>query len=99
MVLERNLCFVDTTLGSSTSRTGQIHAIAQYMRQQLARAVAAVNSSNNDLQNLLGGNGGSQVDAVLYLISQGMVPTLRRFVTLAVLISTVQTLLLRISIA
>lgn len=74
VVLERNLCFVDTP-GSSVSRTVQTHAIAQYMRQQLARAVEAVKTSNNDLQNLLGGNGGSQVDAVLYLISEGMVST------------------------
>jgi hypothetical protein len=73
VVLERNLCFVDTP-GSSTSRASQTATIAQYMRQQLARAVAAVGTTNSDLQNMLGGNGGSQVDAVLYLISEGMVP-------------------------
>lgn len=54
------------------SRASQTEAIAQYINQQLLRAVAAMNTGNVDLQNMLGGNGGSQVDAVLYLISEGM---------------------------
>lgn len=71
IVLERNLCFVDTPT-NSLSRAGQTDAIVQYMRQQLHRATTALASSGVDFQNLLAGNGGSQVDAILYLISDGM---------------------------
>jgi len=70
IVLERNLCFVDTP-AANLSRVGQTDATAQYMRQQFLRATNALNSSSVDFQNLLAGNGGSQVDAILYLISNG----------------------------
>lgn len=70
IVLERNLCFVDTP-ATSLSRAGQTDAITQYMRQQLQRATIAVTGSGVDFQNLLAGNGGTQVDAILYLISPG----------------------------
>lgn len=70
IVLERNICFVDTP-ATSLSMPGQNDAILQYMRQQLLRATVALSSSGYDFQNLLAGNGGSQVDAVLYLISNG----------------------------
>lgn len=70
IVLERNLCFVDTPT-TSLSRAGQTDAIVQYMRQQLLRATAALEGAGIDFQNLLAGNGGSQVDAVVYLISNG----------------------------
>lgn len=72
IVLERNLCFVDTT-AISLSRPGQTDAILQYMRQQFHRATAALNSSSVDMQNLLAGNGGSQVDAIIYLVSNGKI--------------------------
>ncbi|KAJ5105107.1 hypothetical protein NUU61_002454 [Penicillium alfredii] len=68
IVLERNLCFVDTR-ATSLSRAGQTDAVVQYMRQQLLRATAALSSSGVYFQNLLAGNGGSQVDAIIYLIS------------------------------
>lgn len=70
-VLERNICFVDTP-PSNTSPIDQTVAIIQYMHQQLIRSTTALNTPNVDLQNMLAGNGGSQVDAVLYLISEGM---------------------------
>lgn len=70
IVLERNLCFVDTP-ATSLSRTEQTEVIIYYMRQQLGRAIGALDSSNVDFQNMLAGNGGSQVDAIIYLISQG----------------------------
>ncbi|OKL59655.1 hypothetical protein UA08_05135 [Talaromyces atroroseus] len=71
-VLERNLCFVDTSAsGGSTSRRSQTtDIIIQYMRQQLSRAISSVSNPNSDLRNMLGGNGGSQVDVILYLISE-----------------------------
>ncbi|CAG7944520.1 unnamed protein product [Penicillium salamii] len=73
IVLERNLCFVDTS--SNLSRAGQTDATAQYMYQQFVRATNALNSRNVDFQNLLAGNGGSQVDAILYLISHDTLST------------------------
>lgn len=72
IVLERNLCFVDTP-AVSLSRPGQTDAVLQYMRQQFHRATAALNSSSVDMQNLLAGNGGSQVDAIIYLVSNGKI--------------------------
>lgn len=75
VVLERNLCFVDTgVVGNASSRAYRTDAVVQYMHQQLFRATSAVHASNAaDFQNLLAGNGGSQVDAILYLISEGTV--------------------------
>lgn len=70
IVLERNICFVDTPT-ASLSRTEQTEIIIYYMRQQLVRAIGALDSSNVDFQNMLAGNGGSQVDAIIYLISNG----------------------------
>ncbi|KAL4903523.1 hypothetical protein BDW74DRAFT_41124 [Aspergillus multicolor] len=69
LVLERNICFVDTP-GNRLSQTGQLDAVIRYVRQQLRRATSALDFSNVDFQNMLAGNGGSQVDAILYLISQ-----------------------------
>lgn len=74
IVLERNLCFVDVP-GTRMSRTDQTESIIQYMNQQFQRTLNAVNTVSTDLQGLLGGNGGSQVDAVLYLISEGKAHT------------------------
>jgi hypothetical protein len=70
VVLERNLCFVDLP-GSAASQSGQTQAVVHYMNQQLSRAVAAVGTAGSDFQNMLGGSGGTQVDAVLYLVSEG----------------------------
>ncbi|KAI1948650.1 hypothetical protein LOZ39_002585 [Ophidiomyces ophidiicola] len=68
VVLERNICFVDT-LNSGTNRHDQTGLEIQYMMKQFHRATAAIDSTNADLQSLLSGNGGAQVDAILYLIS------------------------------
>ncbi|KAL4938576.1 hypothetical protein BDV06DRAFT_50325 [Aspergillus oleicola] len=73
-VLERNICFVDTP-GSRLSQMGQTDAIVQYISQQLIRATSAIDSANTDFQNLLAGNGGSQVDTILYLMSQDTLET------------------------
>ncbi|KAL5336340.1 hypothetical protein BJX70DRAFT_284909 [Aspergillus crustosus] len=72
IVLERNICFVDT-LGTCSS--GQTDSIIQYMSQQLLRATSALDGSNADFQNLLAGNGGSQVDVILFLLSQETLPS------------------------
>lgn len=67
VVLERNLCFVDTTSGRN-----EAEHVLQYIDRQFQRTVSAIQSVNTDLQGLLCGNGGSQVDMILYLISEGM---------------------------
>lgn len=75
VVLERNLCFVDTS-GGGRGAADQTVAIVHYIHQQLRRNTSALNDAGNvDFQNLLAGNGGSQVDAILYLISQRMLST------------------------
>lgn len=71
VVLERNLCFVDNNAGGKRSRAEQTESLVQYMVQQLSRALGAIQGASADLQGLLGGNGGAQVDVVLYLISEG----------------------------
>ncbi|KAJ5908022.1 hypothetical protein N7495_000704 [Penicillium taxi] len=69
IVLERNICFVDTP-ATYSNQEGQTDAILQYMLQQLQRATTNIAGPTIDFQNLLAGNGGPQVDAILYLISK-----------------------------
>lgn len=64
-VLERNLCFVDTT---SSKR---LDHIIRYAEQQLMKAIEATTTGRHDFTSMLSGQGGSQVDVVLYLISKG----------------------------
>ncbi|EEQ32957.1 conserved hypothetical protein [Microsporum canis CBS 113480] len=59
VILERNLCFVDTFAGSK-SADQQTEVIVQYMNKQFARAMSAVRSVTADFQGLLSGNGGPQ---------------------------------------
>jgi hypothetical protein len=70
-VLERNLCFVDCP-GCKTQGSGSdgLEPIIQYMESQLNRALLAISSADSDLVSLLSGNGGWQVDAMFYLISE-----------------------------
>lgn len=70
VVLERNLCFVDTP-DIGLGPVEQTAVVIQYIQQQQLRNAAALNTVNADFQNLIAGNGGSQVDALLYLISEG----------------------------
>ncbi|KAE8375901.1 hypothetical protein BDV26DRAFT_294609 [Aspergillus bertholletiae] len=74
VVLERNLCFVDPE-PNSLDIAGQTDIIVQYIRQQLLRAMTSLNAANHDFQNMLAGNGGAQVDAILYLISEDTLDT------------------------
>ncbi|PGH02035.1 hypothetical protein AJ80_08929 [Polytolypa hystricis UAMH7299] len=69
IVLERNLCFVDLHSGVA-SKSDQTDLIVQYINQQMQRTLNAAGSMNTDLQGLLSGNGGSQVDLILYLVSE-----------------------------
>ena len=70
-VLERNLCFVDTPgYSSGMSKLETINMITQYVEDQFQRSFSTY-PDEGDAIGLLSGNGGSQVDVVLYLISDG----------------------------
>lgn len=64
-VLERNLCFVDT------SNSTTVDHIVHYLEQQLFEAQSSAGRNGSDFAGLLSGRGGSQVDVILYLISNG----------------------------
>lgn len=72
-VLERNLCFVDT------SSSKKIDHIVQYAEQQLTKAVEASTTGQHDFAAMLSGRGGSQVDVILYLISKGVLSLKKQF--------------------
>ena len=64
-VLERNLCFVET------SKMMGHEVIVEYMQQQLQSIIASSSTTSGEFLSLLSGRGGTQVDAILYLISKG----------------------------
>lgn len=64
-VLERNVCFVEVS-----SSTG-IEPILEYMVQQLQKGIMSASSGSGEFLGLLSGRGGTQVDVILYLISNG----------------------------
>ena len=71
-VLERNLCFVDTPgYGNGLSKMEGIESVLQYVESQLRRSFSPPSEGESDIVGLLSGSGGSQVDVVFYLISQG----------------------------
>ena len=72
-VLERNLCFVDTPgYSHGMSRIESIDSILKYIEAQFSKPFADPSGSQGDFVSLLSGNGGFQVDVVLYMIAQGM---------------------------
>ncbi|KAL8816762.1 MAG: hypothetical protein Q9223_004277, partial [Gallowayella weberi] len=74
-ILERNICFVDTPgYGRGLSITEGIQSVISYVEEQAARPFSATATSKGDLISMLGGNGGTQVDVVLYLIGQEIKP-------------------------
>jgi hypothetical protein len=64
-VLERNICFVDT------SDSARLERVIQYAELQLVNAVSSVDQLGSEFSGLLSGRGASQVDVVFYLISKG----------------------------
>ena len=68
-VLDRNICFVDTpgySGGSSAMET--VTPVAQYVESYLQR-LCSPSLGDLELLNLVGGDGGSHVDVVFYLVS------------------------------
>ncbi|KAL9624050.1 MAG: hypothetical protein Q9160_001803 [Pyrenula sp. 1 TL-2023] len=60
-VLERNICFVEAN--------SEVETLLTYIKQQLQSSLPG-QAARNDLVGLLSGRGGSQVDLVLYLLSE-----------------------------
>ncbi|KAL8770602.1 MAG: hypothetical protein Q9209_003670 [Squamulea sp. 1 TL-2023] len=70
-VLERNICFVDTPgYGRGLSITEGIQAVISYIEDQIARPFSAATDTATELVSMMSGNGGTQVDVVLYLIGR-----------------------------
>ena len=64
-VLERNVTFVECTSGPQLEDT--IHYIDSQLHTTLNLSLA----TQGELASLLGGRGGSQVDVILYMITEG----------------------------
>ncbi|PVH88959.1 hypothetical protein DL98DRAFT_508809 [Cadophora sp. DSE1049] len=74
-VLERNLCFVDTPgYGNQTSCLECITPVVDYIESQFKKVTSFEGMSEPEMINLLSGNGGSQVDVVLYVVSNKIKP-------------------------
>jgi len=75
-VLERNLCFVDTPgYSGRTSETEGMDLILQYIESQLAKTFSFGDITESELVSMLAGDGGAQVDLVLYLMHRSMSPS------------------------
>jgi hypothetical protein len=69
IVLERNLCFVDTPGLNKNSNASQVDPVTQYIEALLHQNASISVMTDNDLLNVLTGNGGVQVDVVLYVFA------------------------------
>ncbi|KAI1769175.1 Septin-domain-containing protein [Hypoxylon sp. FL1150] len=79
-VLERNVCFVDTPgYRNGASAMDIIIPCIEYIESHLNR-LSSDSLSDSDMLNVLGGDGGFQVDVVFYLISQEMRPVDREYI-------------------
>merc|ERR1711939_1208861 len=75
LVLKRNLCFVDTPgYGNQTSCLECITPVVEYIESQFKKVTSFDGMSEPEMVNLLSGNGGSQVDVVLYVVSNKIKP-------------------------
>ncbi|ORY69908.1 putative Septin-7 [Pseudomassariella vexata] len=73
-VLERNICFVDTPgYGAGSSAIETIVPCVEYVESHLNN-VSSGSLSESDMLNMLGGDGGFQVDVVFYLINHNIKP-------------------------
>jgi hypothetical protein len=67
-VLERNICFVDAPGFGEDDHQQNVQALISYIKAQANRTLNSSDMSNGDLVDLLSGNGGQMVNAVLYLV-------------------------------
>ena len=69
-VLERNICFVDTPgLAKENSSTDHTDHVIHYLEDLLHRNAQIPSMADSELLGVLTGQGGCQVDAVLYIFS------------------------------
>lgn len=73
VVLERNICLVDTPASRVSSSSASDQTI-QYIERQLHKNTPITAMSEADLLNFFSANGGAQVDLVLYMLSHGRLP-------------------------
>ncbi|KUJ21435.1 uncharacterized protein LY89DRAFT_778966 [Mollisia scopiformis] len=74
-VLERNLCFVDTPgYGNKTSCLECITPVVDYIESHFKKASSFEGLSESEMVNMFSGNGGPQVDLVLYVILNRIKP-------------------------
>ncbi|KAK0646309.1 hypothetical protein B0T16DRAFT_328701 [Cercophora newfieldiana] len=73
-VLDRNICFVDTPgYGSGSSSMDTITPVTDYIEGHFRR-MSAGSLSDGDTLNMVGGEGGVQVDVVFYMVSNRLRP-------------------------
>ncbi|KAK0653843.1 hypothetical protein QBC41DRAFT_351593 [Cercophora samala] len=73
-VLDRNVCFVDTMgYGFGSSSMDTITPVTEYIQGHLQR-ISSNSLSDGDVLNMLGGEGGVQVDVVFYMVSNRLRP-------------------------
>ncbi|KAK5111106.1 hypothetical protein LTR62_005305 [Meristemomyces frigidus] len=63
-VLERNLCFIDTP---GLSEEGAAMEVLDYLNKTIAHTTDLEKMQDSELVNILGGDGGTQIDVVLWL--------------------------------
>ncbi|KAJ9155098.1 p-loop containing nucleoside triphosphate hydrolase [Pleurostoma richardsiae] len=73
-VLDRNVCFVDTPgYGYGSSSMDTITPVVRYVESHFER-VQSNATGEAELLNMLGGDGGSQVDVVFYIVHKKLKP-------------------------
>ncbi|KAL8388553.1 hypothetical protein RB595_009052 [Gaeumannomyces hyphopodioides] len=95
-VLDRNICFVDTPgfRAGSPQSLQNVMPVVQYVESHLER-MSSNSLSDSDLLALLGGEGGSQVDVVFYLISRDIKPADLQYLRLLAPLTNIIPLLAR----
>ncbi|KAK4163440.1 hypothetical protein QBC43DRAFT_239081 [Cladorrhinum sp. PSN259] len=71
-VLDRNVCFVDTP-GYGVSAMETITPVTEYIQAHLDR-ISSNELGDGDVLNMLGGEGGVQVDVVFYMVTNRLRP-------------------------
>ena len=80
-VLERNLCFVDSPgYNNGLSKMEVMKLVLQYIEAEFSKPFSTPTATEGDIAALLSGSGGSQVDVVFYLVTQGSLQVARMLV-------------------
>ena len=75
VVLERNICFVDTPGWNLTGTDGETEGceeVVHYLESLLRQNSTMESMSDSEVLGLLSGGGGLQVDVILYMFHAGM---------------------------